>query len=81
METYYQVCFRTEPLLLYTVCAVSNVPWLQESGRAGRDGHPAECLLYFRPADMPRQVMFLEIYHVNLCLLIVTEGLTSPSLV
>ncbi|KAK6158624.1 hypothetical protein DH2020_005938 [Rehmannia glutinosa] len=26
-----------------------------ESGRAGRDGLPSECLLYFRPADVPRQ--------------------------
>ncbi|EXC23823.1 ATP-dependent DNA helicase Q-like 2 [Morus notabilis] len=26
-----------------------------ESGRAGRDGLPSQCLLYFRPADVPRQ--------------------------
>ncbi|KAH9687599.1 ATP-dependent DNA helicase q1 [Citrus sinensis] len=26
-----------------------------ESGRAGRDGLPSECLLFFRPADVPRQ--------------------------
>ncbi|OMO57824.1 hypothetical protein COLO4_35077 [Corchorus olitorius] len=27
----------------------------QESGRAGRDGLPSECLIFFRAADVPRQ--------------------------
>ncbi|KAI4365261.1 hypothetical protein MLD38_021260 [Melastoma candidum] len=29
--------------------------YYQESGRAGRDGLPSECLLFFRAADLPRQ--------------------------
>ncbi|XP_010478886.1 PREDICTED: mediator of RNA polymerase II transcription subunit 34 isoform X2 [Camelina sativa] len=29
--------------------------YYQESGRAGRDGLPSECILFFRSADVPRQ--------------------------
>ncbi|KAL3687443.1 hypothetical protein R1sor_013752 [Riccia sorocarpa] len=37
--------------------------YYQESGRCGRDGLPAHCLLFFRPADVPRQssMVFSEV--------------------
>ncbi|XVE53924.1 hypothetical protein DITRI_Ditri03aG0041000 [Diplodiscus trichospermus] len=37
--------------------------YYQESGRAGRDGLPSECLLFFRPADVPRQSSM--VFHEN----------------
>ncbi|KAI3513806.1 hypothetical protein L1887_11981 [Cichorium endivia] len=36
--------------------AKSMETYYQESGRAGWDMLPSECLLYFRPADVPRQL-------------------------
>src|SRR6059058_503179 len=50
---------RTCVLWCITICR-KIWSYYQETGRAGRDGLPSECILLFRPSDVAKQLHFID---------------------